>query len=77
MKWPERRCRPGREHSDTWVKERSPCPKVHPTAPAKPDKPYPGFPVFPHDAAELTADEMHAVERGLTYRGIGDRPGKV
>ena len=51
--------------------------EVHPTAPAKPDKPYPGFPVFPHDAADLTADEMHAVERDLTYRGIGDRPGKV
>ena len=29
------------------------------------------------DAAELTADELRAVERGLCYRGIGDKPGKV
>jgi DNA polymerase III gamma/tau subunit len=33
--------------------------------------------VTEYDAAELTADEMRAIERDLTYRGIGDKPGKV
>src|SRR2546423_15366722 len=28
VKWPERRYRPGRGHSDTQVKEQSPCPHV-------------------------------------------------
>ncbi len=33
--------------------------------------------VTEYDAAELTADEMRAIERDLTYRGIGGKPGKV
>jgi DNA polymerase III gamma/tau subunit len=33
--------------------------------------------VTEYDAAELTADTMRGIERDLTYRGIGDRPGKV
>jgi DNA polymerase-3 subunit gamma/tau len=33
--------------------------------------------VTEYDAAELTADEMRSIERDLTYRGIGAKPGKV
>jgi DNA polymerase III gamma/tau subunit len=33
--------------------------------------------VTEYDAAELTADEMRAIERDLTYRGIGEKNGKV
>jgi replication-associated recombination protein RarA len=33
--------------------------------------------VTEYDAAELTADELRSIERDLTYRGIGDKPGKV
>ena len=33
--------------------------------------------VTEYDAAELTADEMRAIERDLGYRGIGGKSGKV
>jgi replication-associated recombination protein RarA len=33
--------------------------------------------VHEYDAADLTADELRSIERGLTYRGIGGRPGKA
>ena len=33
--------------------------------------------VSEYDAAELTADELRAIERGLCSQGLGARPGKV